>query len=144
MQTILLIRHAKAEERETWTKDDDLRPLTKAGHRQALAFATNWGADDIKTIRSSPAVRCVQTVQPLAERANVPIITDNSLMEGSKVRLPPLESTGLHIICAHGDNIPWLLDEFQIKWKECRKGSTWIVKRDSNGRVVESRYMPPP
>src|SRR5436190_23520672 len=71
MQTILLIRHASAKDREKWSQEDQLRPLTPAGHRQAQAIAEELAQVKIKQIRSSPAVRCVQTVEPLASRAKM-------------------------------------------------------------------------
>ncbi len=36
--TVLLVRHAKAGKREDWAGDDDLRPLSDAGIRQAEAL----------------------------------------------------------------------------------------------------------
>lgn len=144
MQIILVIRHARAEERESWAKADELRPLTRAGQAQALAIAKKWGGEGAKSIRSSPAVRCVQTVQPLADRVGVDVAIDPVLREGSKLTLPEPKQTGLHALCAHGDNIPWLLDDLGIDWKECKKGSIWMLKRDGKGRVVESSYLPPP
>jgi len=144
MQTIHLIRHAKAEDRENWSGDDALRPLTKAGRKQAMMLAENYDELEITTIRSSPALRCVQTVQPLTERKKMNLTIDASLMEGSPITLPPPEVVGLHIIGAHGDNIPWLLDDLKIRWTECRKGSTWIVERDGKGRVLKSSYVPSP
>src|SRR5262245_12076775 len=109
MQTILLVRHAKAKDRTKWTGPDHLRPLTAAGHKQAEAIAEELGGSKIKVIRTSPSVRCVQTVEPLANACGVKVKIDDALKEGSSIALPDADDSGLHVLCAHGDNIPALL-----------------------------------
>lgn len=143
MQTILLIRHAKALDPNQWDQPDHLRPLTTAGMKQARAIADELGTTNIRSIRTSPAVRCVQTVQPLAEQAGVELEIDDTLMEGRLIHLPDAHSSGLHILCAHSDNILALLEHLNIDWQECRKGSIWMLKRDDAGDIVDVSYVPP-
>jgi 8-oxo-dGTP diphosphatase len=144
MQTILLIRHAKAKDREKWSGPDHLRPLTAAGRRQAQAIAHELGESKIKNIRSSPAVRCMQTVEPLTAASGVKTRIDNALMEGSPITLPDADDAGLHILCAHGDNIPALLEDLEIEWKKCSKASIWMLKRDDDGAITDVTYIEPP
>ena len=59
---VLLVRHAKAGSRKDWSGDDRLRPLSKAGHRQAEALVPLLVGYPITRVLSSPFVRCVQTV----------------------------------------------------------------------------------
>lgn len=143
MQTILLIRHATAMDRSKWDQEDHLRPLTKQGHKQAEAIATELGDAAIAQIRSSPAVRCVQTVEPLAKRAKIELKIDKKLMEGGAIALPAASQHGLHIYCAHGDNIPALLDSLGIEWDECKKGSIYMLKRDDKGAITDVVYVKP-
>ncbi len=148
MQTILLIRHAKAKDREEWTGDDRLRPLTSAGRDQAKAIAKaiakEWSDEGIASIRTSPARRCVQTVEPLAKHCGIELEIDQTLMEGSPIAMPDSGEAGVHVICAHGDNIPWLLASLEIEMPECRKGSVWVLHRDSSSRIARTRYIAPP
>jgi broad specificity phosphatase PhoE len=144
MQTILLIRHAKAKDREKWTGPDDQRPLTAAGHKQAEAIAEELGGSRIKVIRTSPSVRCVQTVEPLAHACGVKVRIDDTLKEGSRIDLPDPDEAGIHVLCAHADNIPALLEELDIEWKECRKASIWMLKRDDEGEITDVTYVEPP
>lgn len=44
------------------------------------------------------------------------------------------------MICAHGDNIPWLLDELGLEWDHCRKGSVWTIRFDSTGALMHPHY----
>ncbi len=154
MQMLVLIRHAIAEERETWQGGDDAkRPLTDAGRKQAQHIAKavmkkvetlDRGAA-IVSLRSSPAQRCIDTVLPLSKKAGVAIDIDKGLMEGSEIKPPSPRADGVHIICAHGDNIPWLLDDLKIDWDDrCKKGSVWMIERDGRGRVVQAKYSTAP
>jgi 8-oxo-dGTP diphosphatase len=151
MQTLLLIRHAIAEDRETWPGEDDAqRPLTKAGRRQARRIADivremiadlDDAGRGIVALRSSPVLRCVDTIAPLAKKVGVPIKIDAGLMEGREIKPPAACEAGISILCAHGDNIPWLLQELRIDWDgRCKKGSIWRVERDARGRVMRAEY----
>lgn len=151
MQMLVLIRHAVAEERENWRGPDDAqRPLTDAGRKQAerIAKAVMNMVDEldrdaaIVSLRSSPALRCIDTVRPLARRSGVALDIDANLMEGLDIKPPSPREEGVHIICAHGDNIPWLLDDLHIDWKQqCKKGSLWFIERDGRGRVISARHQ---
>lgn len=63
---IVVLRHAKAVSRSSWEKSDAARPLTEKGRRQANAIVGPLRAFGVRRIVTSDAVRCVQTVQPLA------------------------------------------------------------------------------
>ena len=78
---ILLIRHASAGDRDDWDGDDRLRPLDERGVRQAeelVGLLSGYGLDRIV---SSPALRCVQTVEPLAQARGVDIEVKSELSE---------------------------------------------------------------
>ena len=105
--SVYVVRHGKAGHRETWAGDDDTqRPLTKAGRRQAEALADRLADAGVKTLWSSPYVRCVQSLEPLAERLGLPIETDERLAEGTDVE-DTLELIGEAgdgaVLCTHGD-----------------------------------------
>ena len=77
-----LIRHAKAGDRDAWEQPDVLRPLSRSGERQAEAIADLFGDEPIARVHSSPAVRCVQTVHPLAVRLGLLVREEELLQEG--------------------------------------------------------------
>jgi 8-oxo-dGTP diphosphatase len=70
--TIELIPHCTSVAREGWAVRHDVRPLTELGMRQAEALVAVIGSD-VDGIYSSPAVRCRQTVEPLAAAAGLPV-----------------------------------------------------------------------
>jgi hypothetical protein len=86
----------------------------------------------------------VQTVEPLTAASGVKTRIDKALMEGSPIKLPEADDAGLHILCAHGDNIPALLNDLGIEWKKCSKASIWMLKRDDDGAITDVTYVEPP
>jgi 8-oxo-(d)GTP phosphatase len=77
--TVYLVRHAKAGDREAWEGDDDLRPLSKPGRRQAAGLVDLLRPAGIRRLVSSPAVRCVQTLEPLGEALGLAVELDDAL-----------------------------------------------------------------
>jgi 8-oxo-dGTP diphosphatase len=138
----LLIRHARAAARETWTGDDRLRPLDGKGRRQAQALADTLASFEVTRLVSSPFVRCLQTLQPAAERLRLPIEERHELAEGAEEAARTLLSeldVGVPAISTHGDVIGALLGPGY----ECRKGAIWLLEIDGT-RVRPERYLAPP
>jgi 8-oxo-dGTP diphosphatase len=149
-----LIRHGKAGDRGRWERPDELRPLTKAGHRQAGALAGLLGHEAIGRVISSPAVRCTDSVRPLAERLGVKLEQDLALMEGmgpdAAARLAVQATPGSGIaLCTHGDVIWELLTDLEAAGVPltagipAKKGSVWVLEVEA-GAVVRGTYQPPP
>jgi len=82
-----LVPHCESTSPQGWTGDHDLRPLTETGHQQAQALASALGTG-IDAIYSSPALRCLQTVQPLAEALGRPIVEMPELLETRRFAEP--------------------------------------------------------
>lgn len=149
---VYLIRHAKAGDRQQWTEDDRLRPLSRTGLAQAEGLVPAFRGKEVAGITSSPYVRCIQTVRPLALDRALAIDVSDALAEGaptsSAVELVERSPAGT-VLCSHGDVISAVVRalsesgmsiEGSDGWK---KGSTWMLDR-SLGRFVRARYIPPP
>jgi len=80
---LLLLRHAHAGDPMAWTKDDDLRPLSKKGRDQAARMASFLVATDVRPdiIVSSPRLRAVQTAEPVADALGLDVRIDTRLGE---------------------------------------------------------------
>src|SRR5262249_30255592 len=63
---MLLMRHAWAGHRDEWDGHDHERPLDDRGYEQAAALVERLEPYRIDAIMTSPYVRCVATVEPLA------------------------------------------------------------------------------
>lgn len=151
--TLHVVRHAHAGQRSAWSGDDRLRPLSERGEAQARVIATDLVPAAPTRILASPAIRCVQTVTPLAEKLGLDVEPDDRLFEGasrSEVAELLREVTDDDVVlCSHGDVIPILLDllvdagmepERNLVWQ---KASTWTVDRE-DGSWRRGRYSPPP
>ena len=148
-----MVRHAKSGSRSQWSGDDRLRPLTKKGQKQAEALVDVFEPFPISAVYSSPYLRCVQTVQPLAKALKLPLKQTPSLGEGKGLSgaMQLMGDTKLKraVLCTHGD-IMWELVEELVKRKVARageggydKGATWVVEVD-DGSFVKARYIPAP
>ncbi len=153
MRTFYVIRHAKAGSRGHWTGDDRLRPLSKKGQTQAEELVGLFESFPIKSIFSSPYLRCLQTVEPLSSARKVQVKSSIELAEGHGL-------DGLNeflgnskldhaVLSTHGD-IVWELVEELVSRHVIRagdggfdKGSTWIL-RVQDGVPVKARYLPAP
>ncbi len=150
---LYLVRHAKAGSRSRWDGDDELRPLSKAGHLQAESIARKLFRCDTTVLVSSPYVRCVQTLEPLAHLRREPVHTDERLAEGadfaSVMELFASMPDGT-VMCSHGDVIPDTMAALQRRGceftsaPEWRKASVWVLRRDPDGSVTSAKAWPPP
>ncbi len=129
----VLVRHAAAGKRREWDGDDRLRPLDERGRRQAAALVELLGLLGFRRVVSSPYVRCVETVEPLAAALGVEVETDDRLAEGAgAAALELLREDGV-LACTHGDVIE------EVLGRGLKKGAA-VVLRD--GAVV--REIPAP
>lgn len=152
--TVHLVRHALAGDRDKWRGHDEVRPLTKRGWAQAEALARTLAARRPGVLVSSPAVRCVQTIEPLGEALALPVQRHGALAEGSGpaaalALLHAAAALGESLACTHGDIqvevIESLIADGATFSKPLRfaKGSTWELTSE-NGRFTAGRYVPPP
>jgi len=150
---IYVVRHAKAGDRADWEGDDRLRPLTKAGRRQAEELAAWLKKEPIHVILASPYVRCVQTLEPLAEQRKLPTEPRKDLEEGSggeSILRMVQEFKGRNVVlCTHGDLVEEFLEQLIQKGlvprgrADMEKGSTWVVE-ETAGKISSARYVAAP
>jgi len=83
MTELLLLRHAHAGDPMTWTKSDDVRPLSKKGRDQALRMARFLAALGVKpdVVVASPRTRALQTAEPVAEALGLEVLVSEHLAE---------------------------------------------------------------
>lgn len=155
---LFLVRHAHAGSRHKWDGPDELRPLSRRGRDRAEEIAALLGDEPIERVLSSPLVRCVESVEPLAAKRGLEVEAVDALREGARLA----ESIGLvedlaaagttAVLCSHGDVIPDVLTGLARRGARLDpdgalpKGSIWVLEvRD--GAVSEARYAgsgPPP
>jgi 8-oxo-dGTP diphosphatase len=153
--TVYLVRHAVARKRSSWAGPDAARPLNRRGERQARELKHALGDRPITRVLSSPTVRCVDTVAPLANHLGLPVDHHPALVEGAATAATvdligsSADSTGDVALCTHGDIIPPVLEALSRQGADLdgsdktAKGSTWILEV-KKGKVVRGRYLDPP
>ncbi len=151
--TIYLVRHAHAGDRSRWDGSDRDRPLSKRGHEQAEALAERYADRPIERVLSSPAVRCQQTVAPIAAGHGLEVQVCAPLDEGSPADegialLRSLAGTEA-VLCSHGDVIPAIMRTLIDKGLPVEGGAAaskaglFEIETDDID-LVSARYVPPP
>jgi phosphohistidine phosphatase SixA len=133
--SLLLVRHASAGDPSQWEGDDRRRPLDDGGRLQAEALVEALDGFELDRIVSSPFLRCVQTVEPIARARGLEIEHDERLGADRLEEVPLVleELRGENAaLCAHGD-LPMLGD------RKFKKGSVWVL----NDAGEPAEYMPP-
>ncbi len=146
-----VVRHAKAGSRSHWEGDDRLRPLTRKGRKQAEKLVEVLHPYPIRSVVSSPYVRCIETVEPIAHARTMHVNSSAALAEGHGlaglnefILEPGLDQV---VICTHGD-IVWELVEFLVNRRLIRPGeggfekaSTWVLSVEDS-EVVKAQFLP--
>lgn len=137
---IIVLRHAAAGDRLAWDRPDSERPLTKKGRRQADALVELYRPFQIERVISSPYVRCLQTVEPLAASIGVEIEERAELAEGARGvgrLMGEIEGEAV-VLCTHGDIIWDVMGAVEAK-----KASSWVLTPSKKGFKTVG-YLPPP
>lgn len=120
---LALVRHGKAVGRSTWKDSDATRPLTERGVEQAAGLVSTLAAWAPKRIVSSPAVRCVTTVTPLAAASGLEIKREAGISQDAwesgddevrRVVGKRVRSGKSAIICSHGPVLPEIMREVAL------------------------------
>ncbi|MBP2379555.1 8-oxo-dGTP diphosphatase [Microbacterium phyllosphaerae] len=120
---IIALRHAKALSRSDWEGSDAARPLTDRGRQQAKSIVGPLRAFGVRKIVTSDAVRCVQTVTPLAKALDRKTVQTSKISQdawedgeddlrsviGRRVR-----SGKPAVLCSHGPVLPGILSEIAL------------------------------
>jgi len=146
---IYLVRHGNAGVRSRWKGPDRKRPLTEKGIAQARGVGEMMSRHPVTEIRSSPALRCIQTVEPIARDIGLEIETADLLSEFTPVDtiheyLSDFNG-GAVVLCSHKDWIGPLVQDLAGRGVPIRgarkwpKASIWVLDL-LNGKVVTGHY----
>jgi len=148
---LYVVRHADAGVRRA-IEDDHLRPLNPSGRARAAVLADLLEPVAVGDIVSSPYSRCVETVQPLAERRGRTVALDDALAEGASIdavlgllhRLPDGS-----VACTHGDLLGHLSDVVVDARPDRErpifsdKGGVWVVSRHDGSLLLADEIRAP-
>jgi phosphohistidine phosphatase SixA len=147
---IYLVRHGDAGSRARWAGDDNLRPLSGKGRRQAAWLSEQLAERPVCRLFSSPSRRCIETLEPLAARRGLTVEVVHLLDEngGAKEALKFLLTHAAEnpVACSHGDVIPKVLRRLHAAGMRATdgntaaKGSMWEIDIDADGDVRSGIY----
>lgn len=103
---LLFVRHATAVPSAGWTAPDRERPLTGIGRREATHLAAACAPYDLSQVVCSPALRCVQTVEPVARARGIEVRTTADLGEGRRLAARDVVASlrgADALVCTHND-----------------------------------------
>ena len=138
---VYLVRHAHAGARQS-EQHDRYRQLSEKGWRRAGVITEALSEVDVL---SSPATRCVQTVEGTAAAHGLEVIETEDLWEDantSDVMDVLAEAVGgkksrTVVVSSHGNLIPVIVEQLaaagaKVRGRGCEKGSIWVL--DHNGK----------
>jgi len=114
-RAVVVARHGTARRRSGWAGGEDDRPLTPVGRRQAAHLVPVVSAFGAGRIVSSPWLRCVDTAQPYASAAQLPVEHVAGLSEAGHAADPGavadvveslLQAPGDSVLCTHRPVLP--------------------------------------
>jgi 8-oxo-dGTP diphosphatase len=128
-----------------------MRPIDVEGQRQADMLAGVLRLFEPARLLSAPALRCRQTLEPLAQSIRLPIVSDSAFAEPSApdelpdrakaaaTRLAELRDGPTVAICSQGKLIPRLLAALSgggAATYRTDKGAGWLLALDVDGALV--------
>ncbi len=141
---LVVLRHAEAKKRTRWRGDDRRRTLTDTGLAQAEGLVAVLAAWGVKRVLTSDSARCVQTVLPYTDEADVDIALHRRLTEEDadrgEVRSITRRLFASHrraVLCTHRPVLPWVFDALGRDDPHLDPGGLVVLHR-RDGRVVAS------
>jgi len=158
VRRVLYVRHAKAADRRGWQGDDQLRPLTRKGRRQAESLVPALAAYRPGSVAAALPERCVDTVSPLADALGLEVVTDPNLGDAVLEFSPrtAIESLAkacsakVSVVASQGDAIPAVVQGlaadagFEIDDFRAKKASVWVLHVAENEQLLGADYLASP
>jgi len=140
-RTFVVLRHGVAQARSSWADEDRLRPLRAGGQRQAERLVPVLAAYDVRRLVTSPATRCVETVEPYAAASGSKLQHEDVLSEEGhtdravrrlvrelvgELQSVPARAGGL-VLCTHRPVLPAIFDAVGLEDPVLEKGEMAVL-----------------
>ncbi|MFT3715691.1 MAG: NUDIX hydrolase [Gordonia sp. (in: high G+C Gram-positive bacteria)] len=143
LHSFVLVRHGKAGRRGMFGVDDTRRPLDETGQAQAQALSGVLELFGVSELHAADRLRCVQTLEPTAQRLGVDVVVEPTQTEEATSADPDAALTrlrqlaapfdGVRALCGQGGSIAPLLERWSSQdGVDCpvsrfRKGSVSVL-----------------
>jgi 8-oxo-dGTP pyrophosphatase MutT (NUDIX family)/phosphohistidine phosphatase SixA len=146
---LLVLRHAKACARDSWSDDDRERPLHKRGELQADELVPLLGAYGVTRIVSSSSRRCWATVTPYAEVTDTELEVLDELSEEDATEADVtavvhrlLESREPTVLCTHRPVLPLVYDALGVRDPGLAPGELLVVHHRTGQVLATEEHAP--
>jgi len=145
----ILLRHAKAITRDEWQGDDDDRPLDSLGRNQANRLLALYQVYNLEQIHTSDAVRCYDTVNPIAKGLGIKLEVTGKLSESTYKKDKEkafdyakdlIKEDARILLCSHNPILPRMLNKLTKKSDvdadegKLSPADAWVIHR--NGKEI--------
>ena len=145
---LYLVRPARSEKPAGWSGPGGLRPLTELGHAQANGLVELLGHVEVDAIACGPALRCRETLGPIAAALGKSIHIDDRLDRDADLadvvaRVQELGERGA-IVCLHRSGLLEALRSISGASvadleTRCERGAAWMIE----GEPSQALYFGP-
>lgn len=147
----ILLRHAHAGDKRSWSRPDTERPLSPSGRQQAAALPQTLKRQPVQRLLASPYQRCRETLSALAAATGLPVLDCDLLRPAAdpaalaELLADPAQRGSVY--CTHGETLKALF----ATWRELGhlrhspftpKGAAWVVTTIED--TPHLRFIPPP
>jgi 8-oxo-dGTP diphosphatase len=161
LATVVVVRHARAGQRDAFVGADSKRPLDRRGKRQAEELVRRLTPLIPASVAAAPLERCRQTVAPLAASLHVPVTDEPSFSEAEYQHDPAAArrrivewalagaERGPAVVCSQGGVIPGVIKslasraQLAIETTTTPKGAYWVLSFDDKRIRQADRYLLP-
>jgi 8-oxo-dGTP diphosphatase len=142
---VVLLRHASAGDRQTWTGRDADRPLDAAGTARAKELASILRCFHPLRLICAEPLRCRQTLAPLAEATGVPVELDRVFDEASNPRAAARRlrelgrGPGCTVVCSQRKVLPATIADLagaEVGAYATAKGNGWVLTFDGERLAI--------
>ncbi|MDQ4085234.1 MAG: NUDIX domain-containing protein [Actinomycetota bacterium] len=148
-EPLVVLRHAQALPRDSWTGPDRERGLAAAGEREACALVPLLRAYGVRRVLSSDASRCTATVQPYAEAGRLRVEIDHRLSEeglhsaaAARRMQTLLDDDRPVVVCSHRPVLPALFEAIGMHDPGLRPGAFVVVHREGGQVRATEQHGP--
>ena len=145
-RTLVVVRHGKAVDRDAFSGDDLERPLASRGVERARQLTPILSAYGVGRVISSPALRCIQTVEPYAHSIGTFLQIDDRLSEQTRAAQVERSMQALMdrkrpvAVCSHRPTLPWIFDAAGAGVVDLTPGSGLVIHHRA-GRVLATESL---